>query len=175
MHTHLLPLIPTVDGLPLHPLVIHATIVLVPLAVLAALPIAVRSHWRRRFGWPVAILAVLSWVTVPVAVWSGQDLAADMYGSELTGVLADHERLGTQLPLIVGLFTLATVLVVVLGSVGDRRWTSTSPGDVVPRWWWFLVTGLAIVSLAAGGWAVGQLVIVGHTGSEAVWGHVLGN
>lgn len=38
------------DGLPVHPLVVHAVVVLLPAAVLGTIAVAVRPAWRRRYG-----------------------------------------------------------------------------------------------------------------------------
>ena len=40
----------TIDGLPVHALVVHAVVVLLPLALLGTIAIAVRPAWRARFG-----------------------------------------------------------------------------------------------------------------------------
>lgn len=40
----------TLFGLPLHPLVVHAAVVLLPLAALGAIVIAVSERARKRYG-----------------------------------------------------------------------------------------------------------------------------
>ena len=59
-------------GLPMHALVIHAVVVLVPLSALVAIAFAVRPPWRRVLRWPVAIGGVVSGVTAFVAAESGE-------------------------------------------------------------------------------------------------------
>ena len=49
-----------VSGLPLHALVVHAVVVLVPMAVLGAVLIAVWPAARRRYRWPVLALTALA-------------------------------------------------------------------------------------------------------------------
>ena len=61
----------TVFGVPLHPLVNHAAVVLVPLAVLGTLLITVVPRWRTVYGWLVVALAAVAFATVPVATRSG--------------------------------------------------------------------------------------------------------
>lgn len=39
-----------INGLPVHPLVVHAVVALLPLACLGTLAIAVRPVWRRQHG-----------------------------------------------------------------------------------------------------------------------------
>ncbi|MCW2828706.1 MAG: hypothetical protein JWQ67_2322, partial [Marmoricola sp.] len=40
----------TFNGIPLHPLVVHAVVVLLPLAILGTIAIAVRPGWRGKYG-----------------------------------------------------------------------------------------------------------------------------
>ena len=81
------------EGCPLHPLIVHATIVLTPLTVLALL---LGTFWpaaRRRLGivTPLAATAVL--VLVPVTVAAGQSLAAgDRAGARRRATIADSAR-----------------------------------------------------------------------------------
>ena len=45
-----------INGIPLHPLVVHAVVVLLPLAVLGTIAIALRPSWRVRYG-PLVVAA----------------------------------------------------------------------------------------------------------------------
>ncbi len=64
--------VPTLlSGLPLHPLVVHVAVVLVPAAVLGALLVALWPAARRRWGWPVVVLTALAAISVPLATSTG--------------------------------------------------------------------------------------------------------
>jgi len=65
---------PTFNGLPLHPLVVHAVVVLLPLAVLGVTALAVRPSLADRFGSLVVGVAALATVSIPVATSTGEDL-----------------------------------------------------------------------------------------------------
>ena len=55
----LLDLLPdTVFGLPAHPLLVHAAVVLVPLAALALIATGWHEAWRRAYLLPITLLAV---------------------------------------------------------------------------------------------------------------------
>lgn len=47
-----------INGIPLHPLVVHAIVVLLPLATIGTLAIALRPRWRTRYG-PLVVGAAL--------------------------------------------------------------------------------------------------------------------
>jgi uncharacterized membrane protein len=62
------------DGIPLHPLVVHAVVALLPLAAVGAVVIALRASWRRSLGVPVMLLAIVGAGAVPVATQTGEQL-----------------------------------------------------------------------------------------------------
>src|SRR5664279_2724119 len=94
-----------IAGLPLHQLLVHAVVVLIPLTVVAVLLTQFWPVARRRLGivTPLAALAVL--VLVPITVAAGQNLAS------LIGPLPavqTHQRYGEMLlPWAVALFVVA--------------------------------------------------------------------
>lgn len=49
-----------VNGLPVHPLVVHAVVVLLPLAIVGTILVAVRPTWRRAYGPLVVVASALS-------------------------------------------------------------------------------------------------------------------
>lgn len=66
-------IVDTFNGLPLHPLVVHAAVIVTPVAALAALAL-VRPSWRQRLRWPAAIAVAVAWGLVWVARASGKAL-----------------------------------------------------------------------------------------------------
>ena len=65
-----------VNGIPLHPLVVHAVVVLLPLAVVGTIAIVLRPSWRVRYGPLVVLAAAVSTVLMPVATSSGRRWSA---------------------------------------------------------------------------------------------------
>ena len=138
-----------VAGLPVHPLVIHSVVVLVPLAAIGLIVAVLNTAFRNRFA--LALLVLLG-VTVPlafIAKESGEALA------ERIGITERHEELGENVPLWVGgFFVIAVVWWVV---------TRRSESVLVRR----ILGGVLVFS------AVQVLVVmflVGHSGAEATWG-----
>ncbi len=62
----------TVFGLPAHPLIVHATVVLVPAAALAVLVAALWPRFRAWAGWGPLALAVVALVLTPLSTSSGR-------------------------------------------------------------------------------------------------------
>jgi uncharacterized membrane protein len=167
--------VPTfVSGLPLHPLVVHVVVVLVPAAVLGALVVALWPVARRRWGWPVVALIALATISVPLATSTGEGLEHNL---PRTPAIATHAELGDQL-----LVFVAPLLLGVLGLVLVERWRrapqrADGPGTVVaPR----LSAGrarlalvvLSVLTVAFAGASAVQVFRIGDTGARAVWGDV---
>ena len=73
--TGLHPLI--VNGLPLHPLIVHAVVVFVPLGALSAIGFALVPRWRWLLRWPTLLIALAAVVLTRIAVLSGTRLKTD--------------------------------------------------------------------------------------------------
>jgi hypothetical protein len=154
----------TVGGIPAHPFIVHAVVVLVPLTAVGAVLVALVPWVRAHVGWLVAAGAVLDVVLAPLATSSGESLEERV---RETGAMERHAEMGGQLtPWVVGL-AIGAVAVMVLA-----RATAGVNGSSAPwaaRWVSVLVAAVTIV--AASG-AMVQVVRIGHSGAEATWSNV---
>jgi hypothetical protein len=160
-----------ISGLPTHALVVHAVVVLLPLAAIAGVAVALVPALRRRYGELVAALTIVAVASVPVATHSGQhlfDRKSATFGPANTAeaaLMEQHRELGHQLwPWAVVL--LVGVLLVVGPPLLLAR-THRNPAN--PAW----TRGLALLAAAAvlvG--AAGTTIMVyriGEAGSRAAW------
>lgn len=167
-----------VNGLPLHALIVHAVVVLVPLAVLGAIVIAVWPAARRRFGWLVLACAVVDVIIVPMATSSGENLDTRIPPNPQ---LTEHERLGDlMIYWVVPLLVLVAVLMgldllrnrqVALIDAGGPGAQRAATAEVTP---WLRPVAL-VVSVLTVAVAVGtgiHVIRVGDAGAHAVWGYV---
>jgi hypothetical protein len=145
----------TFRGLPVHALVVHAVVVLVPLASVGLIAIAVRPSWRRAYAPVVVILATAGLLLVPVATKSGHKLKEHLNAS---GVIAKQIQDHQDMAQLVIWPTLAMWLVAVLLLVMDRRGSTGRP-----------MTVLAVVAVLVSLAAIAQVAIAGELGSTAVW------
>jgi hypothetical protein len=151
----------TVLGLPVHALVVHAVVVLVPLSAAGVVAIAVVPRWRERFGTLVLLGSTAALITVPVATQSGEKLEERIgAGGVVARQIEDHKEIG-ELVLwpTLAMWVLAIALVVL-----SRRGAARSA-----------VTAVAVVAAIAAVVAAGVVVRAGHLGSTAVWSCTIGS
>ena len=158
------------NGLPLHPLVVHAAVILGPATALTAIAYAVLPGWRWLIRWPMVALAVATVGAVFVAKLAGQALLDDRFANA-TGAVADqiatHEERGNLLLWVaLGFLVIAVVAALTVGGPSalasgagarDSRGTAVTVG----------VLGLVVVGALA---LLVMTVLTGDAGSRAVWG-----
>jgi hypothetical protein len=146
----------TIMGLPVHALVVHAVVVLVPLAALGLIAVAVRPAWRHSYLPVVALLATAGLAMVPVATMSGQKLENRVHVSNVIAQrIQDHSQMGR----LVIYPTLAMWLLALAMLYLDRK-QQAGRGMTI-------IAVLAVVGAIA---ATGQVAVTGHLGSKALWG-----
>ncbi|MFT6973324.1 MAG: flagellar basal body-associated protein FliL [Pontimonas sp.] len=137
-------------GLPLHPLIIHIVIVMLPLAALAMIVVMVFPRLRKPYL-PVALGAsVIATASAYVAAQSGKAL------QERVGWPGVHAELGDIVFPLTALFTLASIV-----------WAVISRPKKPAAVWITHVVAVAVVSLAVA--AITFLVLAGHSGAKAAW------
>ncbi len=138
-------------GLPLHPLVVHAAVVLIPLASLGALVVVLSGWARERFGWLTAAFAVAAGGAALVARLSGEALAASLPGIE--PVIATHRSFGELTPYP----AIALAILLPIGLLIRSRSKAA----------WLVAAVLTVVAAVAG---LTLVALTGHSGATAVWG-----
>ena len=150
-------------GLPLHPLMVHATVVIVPAA---AVTVLLAATWPRFRRWAALLplgLAVAGLILVPLSTSSGEALEHEVGHSAL---IERHSQLADGLlPWMIGL---------VLAAAGGYAWhwragRATVNDSASRRWVPMAISVLAVV--AALGTSV-QVVLIGHSGAKAAWSDV---
>lgn len=142
-------------GLPLHPLVVHAVVVLVPLACLGALIVVLSGRARVRYGWLTAAFGLAGAASAIAARLSGEVLFGEIGGSPAT---VAHRNWGLLAPYPA--IVLAVALPVLL--LVDRRRSGGRPGTA------FRLAAALTVAAAITGLVL--IVLTGHSGATAVWG-----
>ncbi len=152
MHALIIPaeggLFDQITGLPVHPLVVHFAVVLLPLASLALILLVLVPRLRTHFAGLTTFVLAIGAASTWVAEESGEELAARI------GEPAQHAWFaGFLVPVAAATAVLAVVWYLV--QRGGRR-----SG---------LVTGTGVVTSIAALASVGLTALVGHSGAVAVW------
>jgi uncharacterized membrane protein len=151
----------TVNGLPVHPLVVHAVVVLLPLACLGVIAIALRPSWRARFGGLVLAVTAAATAAIPVATRSGENLARKV------GTPGEHAQLGDTL------LWFALPLLAVAAALFLLQWrtarTEASETPAAPRGGSPVMIAVAVLAVVIAGASLLQVYRVGDSGARAVW------
>lgn len=167
-----------IAGLPVHPLIVHATVVLVPTAALA---VALAAVWPRFRRWAFALpllLALAALVLTPLSERSGESLEERVGGTPL---VETHAELGEGL--LVWVLPLALVAAALFwlavrerraaaegpGAAGAGAAGAGAPGTAPARW---VTVTLAVAALVLAGGTIAQTVAIGHSGATAAWSDV---
>ncbi len=141
-----------VMGLPLHPLVVHGAVVLLPLAAFGFIVMFSRGARSVRYSPAVLFVSALALLMSVLAAMSGRELAGPL---GLRG--ADHFEFGEYVPWVALALFVATAA---LAAIDKRaKGTRSALAAIIG------VAGFAIALVA-----IGLVVYVGHTGAELVWG-----
>jgi hypothetical protein len=108
-----LPLPATVNGLPFHPLIVHAVVVILPLTVIGAIGISVWPAMRRYLGLLVLLFGLISLLLVPIATNSGEQFR-NRLGPFIAKRIHQHQLYaGNLLPWTAVLFVLLLLTMIV--------------------------------------------------------------
>ncbi|MFI7588369.1 DUF2231 domain-containing protein [Spongisporangium articulatum] len=150
----------TIAGLPVHILVVHAAVVLVPLMALVTLAFTVRPKWRPGLVWAVLGDALCVVVSL-VAKESGEHFEHRL-GLQGTKAVEEHAEYGDKL----FVFAVALLVAAVVAWVLVARRPAPGTGAVAAA-----VLIVVVAGVAATTWTV----LTGDSGSRAVWEDVVKN
>ncbi|GEN78593.1 DUF2231 domain-containing protein [Actinotalea fermentans] len=167
----------TFADLPLHAIVVHATVVAVPVTAVVVLLAALWPRFRRWAGVLPAVLGLLALALTPLSTQSGEALEGRVGENS---AVERHASLGEGLlPWTIALAAVGLVLAWVWWRERAAR-AAAGPEAGAPRL--AGVPGGRLVALTVAAAAlvtsVGagiQVVEVGHTGAQAVWQDTIAN
>jgi hypothetical protein len=150
----------TIFGLPMHPLIVHATVVIVPSAALLVALAAVYPRFRAWIGPVPALAALLSCVLVPLSTGSGEELQHRVGD---TSLVEKHADLAESLIW----FVIPLAAVAVVGYWLQRR--SGTEGKTAGKG---VVAAVAVGAVLLSGATLVDVGLIGHSGAKASWSKV---
>ena len=146
----------TIFGLPLHPLIVHATVVVVPTVALMIALAAIYPRFRAWVGPVPALGALLACVLVPLSTGSGEEL---QHRVGETSLVEKHAELADTLIW----FVIPLAAVAVVGYWLQRR---GSTGKA-------FVAVVAVAAVILSGATLVDVALIGHSGAKASWSKVM--
>ncbi|MFL6156002.1 MAG: DUF2231 domain-containing protein [Marmoricola sp.] len=146
------------QGLPVHALIVHATVVMVPTAALVVALASVYPRFRSWIGIGMPVAAVVALILVPLSTESGDKLKDHIDPgppARVAELIHEHEELADTLLW----YVLPLVVVAVVGYLLHRR------GNVSTT----LTAVVAVVSIALGAATIVDVARIGHAGAKAAW------
>lgn len=143
-------------GLPLHPLVVHFAVVLLPFAATALIALVAVRRWRARYGVLTVAVAAAGTAAALLAKESGEWLA------ERDGDPGVHAVWGVWLPVLAVIHLIVAVVWLVIDRRARVAGEQSARGGVVGA-----ASGVLAVLSAL---VLALTLAVGHSGAQAVWG-----
>ena len=157
------------NGVPLHPLVVHAAVILGPVTALTAIAYAVLPRWRWLIRWPMVALAVSTVGAVFLAKVAGQELleqrASQLSRLDVAQIAVHQDRGNVLLWVALGFLVIAVVAALTVGgpsALASGAGARDSRGTAVT----YGVLGLVVVGAIA---LLVMTVLTGDAGARAVW------
>jgi hypothetical protein len=158
-------------GLPAHPLIVHAVVVLVPLAALLVGASAVSPRFRHWARHATPLVCLVGLAMVPLASQTGEELERSVPHSAL---VEQHAELADSLlPLMIGVTAVALVqwwlhrrgVAAAAADADDSRRGDVSRQRAVS-------VAVTVVALLVSVGTLVQVGRIGHSGAKAVWSDV---
>jgi hypothetical protein len=156
-------------GLPAHPLVVHAAVVLIPLAAIGVCAIAFWPAARRRIGWIVLGLAFVGMVSGFLAKESGEGLEETV---KETKAVQEHAEMGDSGLIAGGLVFLGAAGVMAVDVLEKRRASQSGAATGAAAGAGSMKTIGVVVGVVAVLFSVvgaARIVQIGHSGAKATW------
>lgn len=163
----LLSLIPDrVFGLPSHPLLVHAAVVLVPLAAVALIATGWRETWRRVYLLPITLLAVGGAGFSFLAKESGESLQASVRAAGKR--VGEHPEQGDTAFVLAALFAATCLVLYAYQAWGEQvrgrlGWSDRFRLPVNET------VALYVISIPIAALAIWTMLVAGHSGATLVW------
>ena len=159
----------TIFNLPAHPLFVHAPIVLLPLLAIVTIVAAVRPVVARRIGYWLPVAAVLVFVSIIMAMNSGEALD-DALRADLGDIARKHRHLAETTRLLAFGMLVATAA---LWWVTRRRTSDEGPGTVATSLRSPVVMGVGAIVVVLSALSTVWVIRTGHEGARIHWSGVI--
>lgn len=157
----------SISGIPLHPLIVHIPVMMVPLAFIGAVLALAVPRWRSWALTLVAVFAGISLAGVQLAMQSGEGLEEIL--NEESALIERHSQLAEQArPMVFLFFVFALAAAVIYHLVARATARDEAEAGRVPLLRKLLVP-VMVLSVFTGALSLAWVYRTGHSGAESVW------
>lgn len=143
-------------GMPLHPLIVHATVVMIPLAALTVLLSVAVPRFRVWSGPLPLVLSVIGLILVPLSTSTGETLERHV---PRTALLEEHTHMAEGLlPWMIALVVASGAMYYLLRRGSEHRNTGRA-----------LRIGIAALAIVSVVGTTVQVARIGHSGAKSAW------
>ncbi len=157
-----------INGLPAHNLIIHLTVVFIPLAALFSAVYAAVPRWRWATRWPMLVSSMVALVSVIYAWFSGRHLRDERLAAGLDAVRFQSHQERADILLWVTVVFVALVLFAAWALGGPSALVSGrgARGNHAPVIEWTAISGLLILAVLL----ITMTVYTGEAGARLAHG-----
>ncbi len=153
-------------GLPAHPLLVHAAVVLVPLAALALMATGWKTAWRRMYYLPITLIAGAGAVAAFLAKESGEPLAHSV--RQAGKRVGEHPEQGDTAFVFAAILAASCTALFVWNRFGEQirekiGWQDKLRLPVDEN------LALYLLCLPVAAIAIYTMILAGHSGATLVW------
>jgi hypothetical protein len=156
----------TINGLPMHPLLVHAAVMLVPTATIMAILGSVWTAARRKFGIFTPIVSTAAAIVVALTMQAGEALSEKVRDTTL--VEAHTEGGEAAVPWLV-LLVAATWLQWAWFAYGKKRYAEGTKAIVKSAAAKALAVVVAVLVVVGAVGSAVSVAVIGEAGAKAVW------
>lgn len=143
-----------IGGIPAHPLIVHAAVIVLPLSVIVALLLAFWPKSRNVWTWSaLGILAAGGTAAAWIARITGEELAM------LVGYPGKHAELGENTTIAASVYLIAVLGWMIMSSRLGRKLRMREEVSAL----------LSAITIVTGISVTISLIMTGHSGAEATW------
>ncbi|WP_458682714.1 DUF2231 domain-containing protein [Prescottella equi] len=156
----------TFNGMPIHPLLVHFVVVLVPISALLLLLSVCWPAARRRIGVISPVVAFVTLILVPLTTHAGEWLENRTPRDPLVRI---HAQLGDELLVWSAGVFLVSLAWWAIHQPRVRQWWTQRTGSAQGQASRVVAVGLAVLGIALAVGSVVQVYRTGESGAAAVW------
>lgn len=166
----------SINGLPLHPLIVHIPVAMLPLAFLGVAVMCLKRAWYERYRWAVLVVGAIGTFGAILAAATGESLESDVRrteGREAIRGIHEHAEAGDLARTVAIVFFVVLAAWVLVPWFLDRRNadrpTESENADHTPRRSKIARSVLMVATAILAAASMATIYRAGHTGATSVW------